>query len=163
MLLGAPRRRASAVWKLRPRRGAGGCGRSGVQMSGPYKAKRPLTALAACLAATALLGVVAAPAGAGKAPKPKVVSVADFYYAPAAVTLKKGGSILWKWASTNTQPHDVHLKSGPKKLAKKGSYSTKTTAVTNAQFKKKFETPGTYKFICTIHPTQMKMTVTVKK
>jgi plastocyanin len=124
---------------------------------------RLLTVLAACFAATALLGVVAAPAGAGKAPKPKVVSVADFYFGPAAVTMKKGGSILWKWAAANTQPHDVHLKSGPKKLKDKASYSTKTTAVTNAQFKKKFETPGTYKFICTIHPTQMHMTIVVKK
>lgn len=125
--------------------------------------RRPLALAAALLAVLALCGAGAATAGAGKAPKPKVVSVADFYYGPDAVTLKKGGSILWKWSPANTQPHDVHLKSGPKGLKKKASYSTKTTAVTNAQFKKSFETPGTYRFICTIHPTQMKMTVTVKK
>ena len=126
-------------------------------------ARRPLTLAASLLAVLALCGAGAATAGAGKAPKPKVVSVADFYFGPDAVTLKKGGAILWKWAPTNSQPHDVHLKSGPKGLKKKGSYSTTTTAVTNAQFKKSFETPGTYRFICTIHPTQMKMTVTVKK
>ena len=92
-----------------------------------------------------------------------LVSVADFYFGPDAVTVKKGGSVKWVWASTNTEPHDVHLKKGPKGLKKPGTYSTKTTAVTNAEFKKTFETPGTYNFICTIHPTKMKLTVTVKK
>jgi len=124
---------------------------------------RRLVATLTAIAATALLGAGAASAGKTKPPPPKQVTVADFYYGPDAVTLKKNGSIVWKWSPANSQPHDVHLKTGPKGLKNKGSYSTKTTAVTNAQFKKKFETPGTYKFICTIHPTQMKMTVTVKK
>jgi plastocyanin len=123
------------------------------------------TVAVSCLAVAAFGGATAGAAGKKKPPppKPKVVEVADFYFGPEDVTLKEGGSINWKWASTNTQPHDVHLKSGPKGLKSKGSYSTKTTAVSNAQFKKTFTTPGTYKFICTIHPTQMRMTVTVKK
>jgi plastocyanin len=79
------------------------------------------------------------------------------------VTIKKGGKVKWVWSPLNTNPHDVHLKQGPKKLKKKGSYSTKTTAVTGASFVKAFPQPGTYKFICTIHPTEMKMTVVVKK
>ena len=87
----------------------------------------------------------------------------DFYFGPEKVTLKEGQSINWVWAEANTYPHDVHLKSGPKSLKGKASYSTKTTAVTNAEFEKTFTTPGTYKFICTIHPTQMHMTVVVKK
>jgi plastocyanin len=119
--------------------------------------------------AALLLGLVAAAsltggsAVAGKAPKTPVVSVADFYFAPAAVTIPKGGTVKWVWAAANTEPHDVHLKQGPKGLKAKGSYSTKTTAVTNARFQKTFTTPGTYRYICTIHPTQMKLTVTVKK
>ena len=35
--------------------------------------------------------------------------------------------------------------------------------VSDAEFEKTFTTPGTYKFICTIHPTQMHMTIVVKK
>ena len=118
--------------------------------------------LAACVAALALLGATAAGAKAPKA-KPKIVTVNDFYFSPTKVTVKKGQSVKWIWSSTNTYPHDVHLKQGPKKLKHKASYSTKTTAVTNADFTDKFNTPGTYKFICTIHPTQMKLTVVVKK
>jgi plastocyanin len=121
--------------------------------------------VAVMVVALALSGAVAA---AAKAPsksksKPKEVSVADFYFGPEKVTLKKGQSINWVWAEANTYPHDVHLKSGPKGLKGKASYSTKTTAVTDAEFEKTFTTPGTYHFICTIHPTQMHMTVVVKK
>jgi plastocyanin len=118
---------------------------------------------AACLAAACLAGVAAAPARAGEAPKPKLVTVADFYFGPSSVTIPKNGTVKWVWASTNYESHDVHLKRGPRGLKQKGSYSTKTTAVTNATFKHAFPKPGTYQFICTIHPTQMKMTVTVKR
>jgi plastocyanin len=110
-----------------------------------------------------VLGLLPVTAGAGAAAKPKLVSVADFYFGPSQVTVKRGGAVKWVWAASNTYPHDVHLKQGPKGLEHKGSYSTKTTAVTNARFTRAFETPGTYRFICTIHPTQMKLTVTVLK
>jgi len=121
---------------------------------------RALGLISACAVAVALPGAAAT---AKPAPKPKVVSVADFFFGPSAVTINKGGSVKWVWSSANAYPHDVHLKQGPKGLKQKGTYSTKTTAVTNAQFKKAFPTPGTYKYICTIHPTEMKLTVTVKK
>lgn len=124
-------------------------------------ARRLALGAAACLALTALAGSTAS-SSAGAA-KPPVVSVADFFFAPNAVTIGKGGKVKWVWASTNVESHDVHLKQGPKGLKKKGTYSTKTTAVTNATFVKAFPTPGSYRFICTIHPTKMKMTVTVKK
>ncbi len=119
-------------------------------------------AVVACLALAGTAGA-AAPAHVAGAAKPKVVEVADFFFAPSAVTIHKGGKVKWVWAETNVESHDVHLKQGPKGLKQKATYSTKTTAVTNATFVKAFPTPGSYRFICTIHPTKMKMTVTVKK
>ena len=121
--------------------------------------------VAVMVVALALSGAVAtaAKAPSGSKSKPKEVSVADFYFGPEKLTLKEGQSVNWVWAESNTYPHDVHLKSGPKGLKGKASYSTKTTAVTDAEFEKTFTTPGTYKFICTIHPTQMHMTIVVKK
>ena len=126
---------------------------------------RALKLVAIAVVALALSGAAAT---AAKAPsksksKPKEVSVADFYFGPEKLTLKKGQSVNWVWAEGNTYPHDVHLKSGPKGLKGKTTYSTKTTAVTDAEFEKTFTTPGTYHFICTIHPTQMHMTIVVKK
>jgi plastocyanin len=127
------------------------------------RALKLVTAL--MVVALSLSGAVATAADApkGSKSKPKEVSVADFYFGPEKLTLKEGQSINWVWAEGNSSPHDVHLKSGPKGLKGKASYSTKTTAVTDAEFKKTFTQPGTYKFICTIHPTQMHMTVVVKK
>jgi plastocyanin len=129
-------------------------------MRGGGKLRAP--ALISCVAAVALLGVTAAAAQAPKKP-PVKVTVNDFYFAPASVTIHKGGSVKWVWSSYNTYPHDVHLKKGPANLKRKGSYSTKTSAVSGAQFQKKFETPGTYKYICTIHPSEMRMTISVKR
>ncbi len=126
---------------------------------------RTLKLIVIALVALALSGAAATAANAPQASKskPKEVSVADFYFGPEKLTLKKGQSVDWVWAEGNTYPHDVHLKSGPSGLKGKSSYSTKTTAVTSAEFEKTFTTPGTYKFICTIHPTQMHMTIVVKK
>jgi plastocyanin len=118
------------------------------------------TLVAAGAAAVALSGAPAAPAK--PVPKPTTVTVNDFYYGPNAVTIRKGRSIRWVWSELNTYPHDVHLRKGPRGV-KKTLYSTKTTAVTGARFQRKFTTPGVYKFICTIHPTEMKLTVVVKK
>lgn len=121
------------------------------------------TAVAACcVVAVALSGVTAAAAQAPKKP-PVKVTVNDFYFAPTAVSIKKGRAVKWVWSSYNTYPHDVHLKQGPKALKNKSRFSTTTTAVTDAHFQRTFEVPGTYKFICTVHPSEMKMTITVKK
>lgn len=126
---------------------------------------RALKLATIALVALALSGAAATAANAPQQSKskPKEVSVADFYFGPEKLTLKQGQSVNWVWAEGNTYPHDVHLKSGPSGLKGKATYSTKTTAVTNAEFEKTFTTPGTYKFICTIHPTQMHMTIVVKK
>lgn len=135
-----------------------------MQIAGPGSAAARRSLFVGAIA-IALCGVaVGGPGATAKtAAKPKLVSVADFYFGPDQVTIKRGGTVKWVWAASNTYPHDVHLKQGPKGLQNKGSYSTKTTAVTNARFTRSFETPGTYRFICTIHPTQMKLTVTVLK
>jgi plastocyanin len=120
-------------------------------------------AAVACVAAAALCGVSAASAQAPSKTKPTIVTVNDFYFGPDAVTIKRGQTVKWVWSEANTYPHDVHLKQGPKGLKERSTYSTRTTAVAGARFKKTFERPGTYRYICTIHPTLMKLTLTVKK
>jgi plastocyanin len=123
---------------------------------------RLLKGAVACIAVVALLGAGAASAQAPR-PKPTIVTVNDFFFGPDTVTIPKGRTVRWTWSETNTYPHDVHLKQGPKNLKNRASYSTHTTAVTDATFKKTFERPGTYHYICTIHPTLMKLTLTVKR
>lgn len=120
-----------------------------------------MSRVALLLGALTLAGAGAAAAQAP--PKTARVTVNDYFFSPSAVTIRKGGSVKWVWSSANTNPHDVHLKSGPKGLRAKRSYSTPTSAVAEARFQKAFETPGTYRFFCTIHPTKMRMTVVVAK
>jgi plastocyanin len=137
--------------------------RSRARRSAPARALKVILVVVGALAISATAATAAqAPAAKAKG-KAQEVSVADFYFGPEKLTLKQGQSVNWVWAEANTYPHDVHLKSGPKGLKGKSSYSTRTTAVTDAEFEKTFTTPGTYKFICTIHPTQMHMTIVVKK
>lgn len=125
------------------------------------RGSRLLKGAMACISLVALLGAGAASAQAPR-PKPTIVTVNDFFFGPDTVTIHKGRTVKWTWSETNTYPHDVHLKQGPKNLKNRASYSTHTSAVTDASFKKTFERPGTYHYICTIHPTLMKLTLTVK-
>jgi plastocyanin len=124
---------------------------------------RPAKAVGILAIVAALQGAAAASAQAPRPPKPTIVTVNDFYFGPSSVTIRKGRAVKWVWSELNTYPHDVHLKQGPKGLKKRATYSTRTSAVTGATFKKTFERPGTYRYVCTIHPSEMKLTLTVKK
>jgi plastocyanin len=120
---------------------------------------------AAAITAAAVAGPVATgnAATAGAAGKKKVVKVkvADDFYSPTKVKIRKGSKVKWKWDSTNGNPHNVTLRKGPKKVKKKKFRSA--TGSVGIKFNRKFKKPGTYKFYCTIHPTTMQMTVKVKK
>ena len=125
--------------------------------------QRAARALAALAAAGVLLGPAAAAAQAPQRAKPALVTVNDFFFGPDSLTIHEGKTVKWVWSASNTYPHDVHLKQGPRNLKERSTYSTRTTAVTDAVFRKTFERPGTYRYICTVHPTLMKLAITVKR
>ena len=129
--------------------------------------KRTFTVVAALIAALSL----AMPA-AGIAGKTKKVKVLDDYYSPTNVKVKKNKDVAFKWDGDNLNTHNVVMKKGPKgvKKSKKPCAKGKITKCNMSaagsigiNFKPTFNKPGTYKFICTIHPTVMKMTVKVNK
>jgi plastocyanin len=105
----------------------------------------------------------AAMAGGGPAAKSETVNVKvrDDYYTPTKVKIKKNNKVKWGWGSTNINSHDVTLKRGPKGVKKKDFRSI--SGAIGITFKRKFTVPGTYNFYCTLHPTDMKMDVVVKK
>lgn len=114
----------------------------------------------ACVAA----GLTLVPAaGAGKpslAAKSKNVQIGDDYYAPGRVTIRKGGQVHWIWTDTTFGSHNVTFVSGPKGVSAKKF--TSITAGGGFKFTRKFGTPGTYRFHCTVH-LNMHMTVVVKR
>jgi plastocyanin len=129
------------------------------------------TWIAATIAALAV-GVVAigAPGSLAKATKPKVVKVCDDLYtqkpcanhAPVGtVRVRKGGKVKWDW-QPDFDVHNVTLKKGPRGVDK-SKFRSQTTASSSYSFTKRFKKPGKYHFYCTIHPTEMTMTVRVKR
>jgi plastocyanin len=101
-------------------------------------------AAAAGIAALAVASPVAH--GASK----KTVTVKNFKFTPAKVTIKKGDSVTWKFVK-DPAPHNVTGSGGIKSKSK----------ITTGSYTKKFSKAGTFKYICSIHPN-MKGTVVVK-
>ena len=131
--------------------------------------RRTLTIITALVALTAL----AMPA-TGVAAKSKTVKVKDDFFVPGfpnVVKVKKDAKVKFKWNDMNVNTHNVTLKKGPKGVKKSkpctGGKITKCnksgSGAIGIKFNPKFNKKGTYNFICTVHPTVMKVTVKVKK
>jgi plastocyanin len=116
-------------------------------------------ALAACVASAVL--VAATSGAAAPAKKTAHVTVADDYYSPTTVKIKKGSKVSYDWSDANVDSHNVHLTKGPKGVKKKDFKSA--TGAIGIHFAPKFKVPGTYHFVCTIHRSVMTMDVKVKK
>ena len=62
------------------------------------------------------------------------------------------------WSNANYDTHNVTLIKGPKGV-KQAASSPRSQASSGIHFKRTFLKPGTYHFMCTIHPVTMSMTV----
>jgi plastocyanin len=82
------------------------------------------------------------------------VTAQNTMFVPQTITVPAGGSITW----TNEDPfaHNVTKESGP------GPDFHSDTLQKGDTFTQKFDTPGTYAYVCTIHPQQTG-TITVEK
>ena len=105
---------------------------------------------------TPLLAVVATFL-AGSTPS-KTVEVGDNFLAPTKLTVDSGTRMTFKWAAANANQHDVKLTSAPSGVTKWNS-AVRTTDYT---YRRTLDKPGTYKIICSLHPTQMRLTVRVR-
>lgn len=83
------------------------------------------------------------------------------YFSPDQLEIKVGDSIEWIWSDLNQNPHDVTLVSGPAGVDRL-DYKTPNAPSRNFRWKRRFDKPGTWEFVCSLH-FQMKMTVTVQK
>ena len=66
------------------------------------------------------------------------VAVADNYFAPGNVLIRRGGTVVWNFVGTSA--HDVTGAGFASGLLNEGSFSWTFTA------------PGTFDYRCTIHP-----------
>jgi plastocyanin len=72
---------------------------------------------------------------------PGQVLIKDFMFAPATLTVKVGTTVTW--ANKDEEPHTVFSDTG---LFRSGAIDT------GEVFSFRFDQPGTYHFLCTIHP-----------
>jgi plastocyanin len=101
---------------------------------------------------TVLLGS-AMPNGAtaaGSPAAPTIVMARDFMFAPAALTVDAGATVTW--TNKDDEPHTVVSEAG---LFRSGALDT------GESFSFKFDRPGTYRYVCSIHP-RMVGTIVVK-
>jgi plastocyanin len=98
---------------------------------------------------TAAAAEAAAPAGKSSAAGP-TISIHEFMFSPTSVTVTAGTTVHWK--NMDPEPHTVR--------------SVDATFKSDAldqddSFAFKFDKPGTYRYVCSIHP-QMVGTIVVK-
>ena len=78
------------------------------------------------------------------------VTIKNFDYSPMMLSIKAGDTVTWK--NLDGEPHTV--------VSTDGAFRSKALDQ-NDSFSFKFDKPGTYKYICSIHP-KMVATVTVE-
>ena len=94
------------------------------------------TLLAAFLSAAAV-----APAALGEPPNTIRIDVKDFMFAPTSMTVKAGATVTW--TNMDQEPHTLKSSDG---LFRSGALDT------GDSFSFTFDKPGTYQYVCTIHP-----------
>jgi len=99
-----------------------------------------------CLAATAACGG----GGERKASGPEVVAK-DISFKPARISVKLGAEVTWVFEDKGTT-HNV--------TAEDGSFRSGDLA--KGTFAHRFDKPGSFSFVCTIHPDRMRGTVDVR-
>jgi plastocyanin len=90
-----------------------------------------------------------APAPSGDAVRSAKVEIEDFAYKPDPVTIEEGGKVIW--INKDSAPHTA--------TAEDGSFDTGTLEEGKLK-SESFKEPGTYEYVCSIHP-QMHGTVEV--
>lgn len=103
--------------------------------------------LAGILAVTALVATAACGSdsdqgtGAADNQEPNTVVVQDIAFKPKTVSVKAGDTVTWRFADKGI-PHDV--------VADDESF--KSDKQDSGVFEHTFDKPGTFSYICTVHP-----------
>ena len=97
-----------------------------------------------CACAFALALSLLSPARAQGMPNAPTVVMKDFDFSPMTLTVRAGTSVTWK--NLDGEPHTVTSVTG---LFRSGALDQNDT------FSFRFEKPGVYKYLCSIHPRMM--------
>ena len=113
----------------------------------PIRARLDVRGFAAALLSAALLwpaslsAAAVAPAAAAQPPNIIRIDVKNFMFAPTSMTVNAGATVTW--TNMDQEPHTVMSSDG---LFRSGALDT------GDSFSFTFDKPGTYQYVCTIHP-----------
>ena len=96
------------------------------------------------IASSCVLFLAAATGAAAWGADANTIIVKNFSFSPMSLTIPIGTAVTWK--NLDGEPHTIVSDQG---LFRSGGLDQ------NDSFVFKFDKPGTYKFICSIHPTMM--------
>ncbi len=110
-----------------------------------------MRALSGAFAVSLLLaGLPSSGAAAADMPATNAVVMKNFDFSPMSLTIRAGDSVTWK--NLDGEPHTVTSVDG---LFRSGALDQ------NDSYTFKFVKPGTYKYLCSIHP-RMQAAIVVK-
>ncbi len=112
--------------------------------------RRPRTKLLALAAGAGL--VLSGSAGIALAGETRTVTVGDDFFQPTEVRIAPGDTVEWRWVGRS--PHNV----AAEELA---PVPFRSRIVTSGTFRRTFTTPGVYRYICQVHPREMRARVVV--
>jgi plastocyanin len=117
-----------------------------------------VAAIAACSGSGSLTGNTPVSTSGNAA----TITVQDFSYSPATVTIKAGTTVLW--VNNGPSAHTVTSDSGlwdsgtlgtPSGSMGSTGYGTTGGTTAGGSFQRTFTQPGTYGYHCTIHPPSL--------
>ena len=104
------------------------------------------------LVALALASILAAVGATFAFARATSVSLRDNFFSRGTVRIRHGSAVHWTWSKTRNVHNVTGTTTGARVHSKTGHSGSLTFTFTRR---------GTYTFICTRHPTQMRMTVKV--
>jgi plastocyanin len=110
-------------------------------------------AILLALATVAVASVAAL--GVAQAAPAATITVGNNFLSPSSKTISAGTKLRFKWVGGTT--HHIVKKKGPG-----GDIRSPETSARGVNLSKVLRKRGTYRFICTIHPTEMKTKVVVR-
>jgi plastocyanin len=82
----------------------------------------------------------------------KRVRVGDYFFQSKAVTIQSGDTVRWVWVGQDR--HNVAVTRGPREF--------RSGTKRDGAYRKRLSRRGTYRYICTLHPTSMRGRVVVE-
>lgn len=107
------------------------------------------------VAAVAVAAVVAVPGAVARGEPEATITVGNNFFSPSSKTIAAGTELRFRWVGG--ERHHIVKTRGPG-----GDIHSPATGKRGVHLAKVLARGGTYRFVCTFHPTEMRLKVVVR-